>query len=183
LIADAPGRVWHVGTISKTVSPGLRLGWLIPPAAMHAVVLDLKHAADLQASSVSQTAFARLLECTSYDGVVANARSEYAYRAAHCAEAIARHVPLVRFAEPEGGMSLWLETDDRGDDIELLATALAYGVVFDPGSVFRPAPSTRLAMRISFSNTPAWQLEEGARRLGRALEHWRRDHGRLARSA
>jgi 2-aminoadipate transaminase len=175
LLADAPGRVWHVGTISKTISPGLRLGWLIPPTAHHDAVLELKHAADLHASSVSQAAFARLLELTCYDAVIDRARSGYADRAAICADAVARHVPGMRFAEPEGGMSMWLESDDRGDDIELLATALTYGVVFDPGSLFRPEPCEQIAMRVSFSSAPLHELDEGARRLGRALAHWRQD--------
>jgi 2-aminoadipate transaminase len=181
LLADAPGRVWHVGTISKTVSPGLRLGWLIPPADQHEAVLELKHAADLQASSVSQAAFAHLLENSSYDCVIERARREYELRAQVLVTALAKHVDHIHISEPEGGLSVWVETPDAGDDIELLAITLAHGVVFDPGSAFQPDPTDHVAMRISFSSAPIRELEEGACRLGRALSYWRRR--RISRSA
>lgn len=174
LIGDVPDRVWHIGTISKTLCPGLRVGWLVPPASAHAAVVERKQAADLQTASLSQAALVQLLARIDYDLLLDRARRFYAERCAQLVAAIRRHLPEVRFTEPQGGFSLWLETDETGDDVALLEAAIAEGVSFDPGSAFRPVPGDRIAMRLSFSNAPAAKLDEAARRLARALVRWRR---------
>ncbi len=93
--------VWHVGTISKTVAPGLRIGWLVPPAAHYATVLALKQAADLMTSSLAQAVFAHAVVRLDYDALVARARTAYARRAERLACAL--HRERIRFVEPEGG--------------------------------------------------------------------------------
>jgi 2-aminoadipate transaminase len=181
LIAAAPDRVWHVGTVSKTLAPGLRIGWLIPPAQHHEAALELKQAADLQTASLTQVALARFLANNDYDALVARARTHYAERAARLAEALRVHVGLP-FVEPEGGFSIWIETDERAEprseqrcaELALLRAALAEGVMCDPGSAFRPIVSDRLALRVSYSNACSDRLAEGARRLAHALQRWRR---------
>lgn len=174
LLADAPDRVWHVGTISKTIAPGLRVGWLIPPPAEHAAALDLKHAADLQTASISQDALARMLGQLSYDAMLQRARAYYAERAACLVEAVQAHIGGIRFRAPEGGFSIWVETDDEGDELALLVAALDERVTFDPGNAFRPHPSDCVAFRLSYSNQPPAAFPEAARRLDRALARWRR---------
>jgi 2-aminoadipate transaminase len=174
LIADAGDRAWHVGTISKTIAPGLRLGWLVPPRAAHAAALGAKQASDLQSASVCQAALAQLLARFDYDAHLAHVRACYAARAAALADAVRRHAPGLRFREPEGGLSLWAELDEAGDELALLEEALAAGVMVDPGSAFRPAPGAALALRISFSNAPPDLLAQGAARIARALACWRR---------
>jgi 2-aminoadipate transaminase len=171
LAADAPDRTWHVGTISKTLCPGLRVGWLVPPAQRHAAVLARKQAADLQTSGFSQLALARLLDVIDYDATLARARQCYAARAARLYGALRRHAPELRTREPEGGFSVWCETDTRGDDLALLEIALANGVSLDPGHVFRPGDAhAPVAFRLCFSFAPYDQLDEGVRRIARA---WR----------
>lgn len=174
LLAAAPDRVWHVGTISKSLAPGLRVGWLIPPAAAHAAALDLKHAADLQTASLSQAVLARLLDMVDYDAFVAAARAAYAERAAALVAALRRHAPSFEFADPEGGFSIWIETDERGDELALLEAALAEGVMIDPGSEFRPAPSERIAFRLSFSHVAPGELDEAGRRIARMWQRFTR---------
>ena len=169
LIADAPDRVWHIGTVSKTIAPGLRIGWLIPPAAHHAAALDQKAAADLQTSSLTQAALARLVTQLDYDALLARARAAYADRAAAIADALHRAAPALRFRDPEGGFSLWIETDREGDDLALLRRCLDAGVMVDPGSAFRPEPAPTIAIRASYSNAAPTQLAEAARRLARVL--------------
>lgn len=187
LCADAPDRTWHIGTISKTLCPGLRVGWLVPPPGAHQAVLELKHAADLQTASLSQAALARLLGTIDYDDVVARARRFYAERCARLIEALRRYLPEAAFVEPEGGFSIWVETGEGGDDIALLEAAIEEGVVFDPGSAFRPGAGARggdterpLALRLSYSNAAPELYVEGARRLGRALAVHRRRTPRAA---
>lgn len=174
LIADAADRAWHVGTISKTIAPGLRLGWLVPPRAAHEAALAAKQASDLQSASLCQAALAQLLSRFDYDAHLARVRACYAARAAALADACRRHAPGLQFREPEGGLSLWAELDERGDELALLEEALACGVMVDPGSAFRPAPGATLALRLSFSNASPRALEQGALRIARALARWRR---------
>jgi 2-aminoadipate transaminase len=169
LLADADGRVWHVGTISKTLAPGLRLGWLVPPRAHHAAALQCKQAWDLQSSSLCQAGLARLLAIVDYDECVARARACYADRATTLATALRRWLPCASFRDPEGGLSVWVETDDEIADVDFLHAALAEGVMVDGGSLFRPSASPRLAFRVSFSSASPTMLDEGARRLARAL--------------
>lgn len=169
LLADASDRIWHVGTVSKTIAPGLRIGWLIPPASHHAAALDQKAAADLQTSSLTQAALARLVTTIDYEALVARARTAYAERAAAITSELRRAAPSLRFRDPEGGFSIWIETDRQGDDLALLRRCLDAGVMVDPGSAFRPEPSPTIAVRASYSNATPDQLAEAARRLARVL--------------
>lgn len=177
ILADAPDRVWHVGTVSKTIAPGLRVGWLIPPKEHHAAALERKHAADLQTASVSQLALARLFALLDYDAFVKTVRSGYAARAAALSTALHRHAPELPFTDPVGAFSIWIDTGERGgceDEVALLEAALAEGVMVDPGSLFRPTPGETIAMRLCYSNAPVESFDEGVRRLSRALARWRR---------
>ena len=172
LVAIAPEHVWHVGTVSKTLSPGLRVGWLVPPPRHHAAAIAIKQASDLQTASLSQVALVRALGEIDYDAIVSRARREYARRAGALVEAL-RRVPGIGFHEPEGGLSIWVELPDRGDELALARTALAHGVMFDPGCSFRPLPTEQVAVRLSFAAQPPELLVEGARRFARALAAWR----------
>lgn len=169
LVADAPA-TWHVGTISKTIAPGLRIGWLIPPAQHHAEALELKAATDLQTASITQAALGRMLQTLDYDALLARARCEYARRADALVTALHAHVPGVRFAEPEGGFSIWAETDRDTDEVAFLTAALDAGVMVDPGSLFRVDGDGPLAMRLAFSSIAVDKITKGARRLARALK-------------
>ncbi len=178
LLADARDRVWHVGTVSKVLCPGLRIGWLVPPPAARDAVLAAKVAADLQTCGLAQAALVSLLDEFDLDALIARARGTYVVRAAALADALHTHLPFARFSEPEGGFSIWLELDDACDaagERALLAAAIAAGTSFDPGSMFRPSGATSpLALRVSFSHTPPEAFAEGARRLADAVDAWAR---------
>jgi len=173
LLAAARGRVWHVGTVSKTLSPGLRVGWLVAPRDRREEVLERKHAADLQAGSLAQATTAALLDELDYDTHVDRARRGYAARAAVLLAALRRHAPPSwRITTPQGGFSVWVEVDDADgvDEIALLDHAIRHGVSFDPGRLFRPDDAAAgLAFRLSFSSAPPGRLGEGVRRLVAAV--------------
>jgi 2-aminoadipate transaminase len=179
LLADDRAHVWHVGSFSKTLCPGLRVGWLVSPPAWRDRAIELKHATDLQASSLGQTVLELFLERDDFDARLARARRVYRTRAARLLRAVRRHLPGWRCEEPAGGFALFVETDEPGDDLALLEVATRSGVSFDPGRMFRPDDSPApLAMRLCFSYARAADLDEGARRLSRAWDDYRRarDH-------
>jgi 2-aminoadipate transaminase len=173
LLAEAAERVWHIGTVSKTIAPGLRVGWLIPPGRHHTAALDFKHEADLQTASVSQVALARLFDLVDYDALLDKARTTYAARAVALAAALRRHAPDLRFTDPIGAFSIWIETGEQGDEIALLEAALDEGVMFDPGSYFRPTRGGDIALRLCYSNAAIDRFDDGVQRLVRALTRWR----------
>lgn len=174
LLAVAPDRVWHIGTFSKTLCPGLRVGWLVPPAAWRERALELKHATDLQSSSLGQTVLELFLASTDFDARLGRARSFYWRRAARLQRAVRRLLPGWHADEPEGGFALFLEADEPGDDALLLEIATALGVSFDPGRSFRPDEAAApLALRLCFSFARSSDLDEGVRRLARAWDVYR----------
>jgi 2-aminoadipate transaminase len=180
LVAVDRVHVWHVGSFSKTLCPGLRVGWLVPPPAWRDRAVELKHASDLQASSLGQTVLELFLDHDDFDARMARARRFYASRARRLVGAVRRHLPGWRCAEPDGGFALWLESDEPGDDLSFLELATQHGVSFDPGRMFRPDNSmTPLALRICFSYVRAADLEAGVRRLAAAWDEYRRHRVRI----
>lgn len=179
LLAARRARVWHVGSFSKTLCPGLRVGWLIPPQAWRDRALEMKHATDLQASSLGQTVLELFLEQDDFEARLARARAFYQARAARLVRAVRRHLPAWRCEEPEGGFALFIESAETGDDRVLLEVATRHGVSFDPGRMFRPDnAASPLALRLCFSYVRARDLDDGVRRLAQAWDQFRRDRDR-----
>ncbi|MBS1150602.1 MAG: hypothetical protein H6Q89_2300 [Myxococcaceae bacterium] len=178
LLADAPDRVYFIGTFSKILCPGLRVGWLIAPAAVRAQVLAVKARRDLQGGGLSQAVVERLLDSPEFEPRLEKLRAHYQDRCDRLLSSLV-HLPGVRFQTPQGGFSVWLETDLPGSDASWLYTALENGVAFEPGQFFQadPQPDQPLAMRLSFSSVPIEQLEAGVARLDRVL---RRSRSRAA---
>ncbi|WP_437927716.1 PLP-dependent aminotransferase family protein [Sorangium sp. So ce291] len=169
LLAEAPDRVFHVGTFSKTLCPGLRVGWLVPPRALRADILKLKQAEDLQAASLPQAILEDYLRNEDFDQRLVRLREFYARRAARMEQALRRHLPGWRFEPPAGGFAIWAEPDAQPNEAFFLAAAIEHGVAFDPGSQFRANGAVSpFALRLCFSSVSRdEELDEGVRRLAR----------------
>ena len=156
-----------LGSFSKTLSPGLRVGWVHGPAWLTPILTRLKQAADLHTNGLGQRVVATLVEQPGWlDAAIAQRRALYGRRAGAAVAALARHLPDLVVPRPRGGMFLWL---DLGSDTDvLLGAALAEGVAFVPGSAFdhRLRPSTH--GRLCYATLDAPELEEAARRLAAA---------------
>jgi 2-aminoadipate transaminase len=175
LLGEAPDRTFHVGTFSKTLCPGFRIGWLVPPREYRDEILTLKSAADLQANSLGQAILTEMIKTWDYDAHLTRARRLYGRRAAALCGAVRHFLPAFRTSEPEGGFSIFVETDRDGDDASFLEVAIAHGVAFDPGRSFRVAPGgAAISLRLCHSNLRISAIEEAVRRLAAAWKAYLR---------
>ena len=147
---------------------------LIAPVAMRAKVLAVKAKRDLQACGLSQAVVERLLGSPEFEPRLEKLRAHYRQRCERLLSSLV-HIPGIRFTMPNGGFSVWIETDLAGSDASWLYTALENGVAFDPGGLFRtnPDPHQPLALRVSFSSVPMDQIEAGVARLDKVLRSTR----------
>lgn len=184
LLADARDRTFHVGTVSKTLCPGLRVGWLVPPRRDLDAAIAAKRDLDLQAPSLAQAILEEYLAHEDFDARLVRARRFYRRRAERFVRALRRAFPGFRIEEPEGGFCVWVETDEAGDDTALLSLATDLGVSFDPGRLFRhDERSSPIAMRLCYSATPIPELELAVQRLERAFRAFRGARRRRATRA
>jgi 2-aminoadipate transaminase len=165
------GAVIHLGTFSKTLAPGLRLGWLVAPAEVIERVVRLKQAADLHTSSLTQMIAYEAARGAFPDRHVGRIRKVYSVRRDAMLSALARHMPAgVRWTRPQGGLFLWVTLPAGLDSALLLEEALQQErVAFIPGDAFHPNGGGRETLRLSFSYSDPGLIEEGVARLGRLL--------------
>ena len=168
---DEEGLVIYLSTFSKTLSPGMRIGWVTASSELiHALVIA-KQAADLHTSTIEQRAAARLLETFDYEGHIAELNRVYGSRCLSMLEALEAHFPGgMRWTRPEGGLFLWVELPEGVRAGALLEEALRRKVAFVPGGPFFVKAPPRDFIRLNFSNQSPEMIEEGIRRLGRAIE-------------
>lgn len=169
LAATAPERVFHVGTFSKTLCPGLRLGWLVAPESFQRAALEAKQARDLQSSGLGQAVVEAYLRGPHYDDLKQRLRRRYHRRARLMARALRRHLPTFHFEMPQGGFSIWLQSDHELNEERLLEIGVEEGVSFDLGSSFRRETCHRVALRLSYSRSDDSQIVAGVHRLARAV--------------
>jgi 2-aminoadipate transaminase len=141
----------------------------VPPCAYRERVLRLKADADLQANSLSQAILTETLRTWDYGAHLERVRREYARRAERLFRAVRARFPGFTVSAPDGGFSLFVETDAAGDDTRLLELALREGVSFDPGRLFQRSGAARaLSFRLCHSNLGVGAIDEAVKRLARA---------------
>ncbi|MFI6305454.1 PLP-dependent aminotransferase family protein [Amycolatopsis thailandensis] len=167
---ELAGRAVNLGSFSKVIAPGMRLGWLRAPSELLRRVAILKQATDLHTSTVDQAAAAEYLAAADLDAHVRTLRATYsARRDAMLAELPAITPPGTTWTDPDGGMFVWVTLPGGANTDLLLPEALRHDVAFVPGSAFLVGEPDRSALRLSFATHAPETIAEGLRRLGKAL--------------
>ncbi|MDQ3693507.1 MAG: PLP-dependent aminotransferase family protein [Chloroflexota bacterium] len=163
--------VIYLGTFSKTIAPGLRVGWVAAPEHLLELFRMAKEGTDIHtARIVTRTVFHAAEGFL--DDHVAGLRAVYRARREVLLETLATEMPAgIRWSKPDGGFFVWVELPETINASELLPMAAANGVIFLPGSGFYPNPATggSHALRLNFSALPEDRIREGIRRLAAVI--------------
>ena len=168
---DEEGLVIYLSTFSKTLSPGMRIGWAHASEDVFGALVRAKQAADLHTNTIQQRAAARLLASFDFDAHVERIKTVYGERRDVMLSALGEYFPAeARWTRPDGGLFLWAELPPSVSAEELFEEALGARVAFVPGAPFFAASPRRNFMRLNFSNSRPEAIEEGVRRLGNLLK-------------
>jgi len=175
---DRFGRVIYVGTFSNSIAPGLRIGYIVGPAAL---VAELRHVRRLilrHPPANNQRTLALFLAGGHYDGLLARLNRVYRGRREALADALDAHLPSWTRKPTHGGVSFWLSAPEHVDTGELALQALERGVIMDPGALryFEPDPPRRHA-RLGFSAIDESRIEPGIRVLAELFRRYRPGRG------
>ena len=163
-------RTLYCGSFSKTLAPGLRVGWICGAKSVISRLVLMKQAADLHSSTINQMAITEVAE-TMFEEQVAKIRAAYMARRDHMLAALTKHMPKgIQWPKPEGGMFVWLTLPDHLDGAELLARSIeTQRVAFVPGRAFFADGSGANTLRLSFSRADEAMIDTGISRLGKLL--------------
>ncbi|MFN4168039.1 MAG: PLP-dependent aminotransferase family protein [Pannonibacter phragmitetus] len=163
-------RTIYCGSFSKTLSPGLRVGWICAAAPVISRLVLMKQAADLNTSTINQMVLADVAE-RYFDTQVATIRKAYQARRDCMLDALSRHMPEgCSWSRPDGGMFVWVTLPEGLDGAGLLARSLeTVKVAFVPGKAFFADGSGANTLRLSFSSSNEAMIEEGISRLGKLI--------------
>ncbi len=178
LSASVPGsREWlvHCGSLSKVLSPGLRVGWMVGPAELLAKATMCKQFSDAHTSTFAQATAAHYLKSGRMQGTLERVRKVYAERAHAMGEALRREMGgAIDFVQPAGGLFVWARlTGQNGqlaDGAELAKRAIENNVAFVPGAPFYANNPDLSTLRLSFATVGVDKIEEGIQRLGASLQ-------------
>jgi 2-aminoadipate transaminase len=164
------GGVLYLGTLSKTLAPGLRLGWVVAPAEVARKLAMMKQGTDLHTSTFAQMVAYEVARGGFLDRHVRLIRRVYGERRNAMLSALERFFPPgVQWTRPQGGLFLWVTLPAGLDAAEVLKDAIAEKVAFVPGASFFPLGGGRETLRLNFSYPDPQTIEEGIRRLGTVL--------------
>jgi len=163
-------RTIYCGSFSKTLAPGLRVGYVVASQSVIRKLVLMKQAADLHSSTINQIAIHRVAS-TGFDSQVAKLHSVYKHRRDKMLEALAKYMPEgTDWTKPEGGMFIWVTLPKGMDGAALLAASIeSEKVAFVPGKAFFADGTGANTLRLSYSCANDEMIDEGIMRLGRLI--------------
>ncbi|MCX7771851.1 MAG: PLP-dependent aminotransferase family protein [Clostridia bacterium] len=171
---DKSGLVIYLGTFSKTLCPGMRIGWIAASAPIMEKLVLVKQGADLHTSTTSQMQIDLFLERYDLDSHIEVIRREYKKRRDTLLGAMERYFNTdISFTRPMGGLFTWAQLPEGMDSRLILAKAIEQNVAFVPGGSFFPCNPRHNTMRLNFSNMPEDRIVEGIERLSKVLRQMR----------
>jgi 2-aminoadipate transaminase len=175
LRADHPSVV-YLGTFSKTLAPGLRVGWMVAPPELLDLLLMAKEGTDIHSNRIA-TRTVYYAADGFIDDHVAELRGFYAERRDALHGGLTLSMPTeIEWTVPGGGFFIWLRLPTGVSANEMLVTAARHDVAYLPGSWFYPLGDVQSnGLRLSFSSLSIDRLKEGARRLGAAAHDFMRN--------
>jgi len=177
LSASVPGSrelLAHCGSLSKVLSPGLRVGWMIAPTELLAKATMCKQFSDAHTSTFAQATAAQYLRAGRMPATLAKVRAVYAERAQAMGDALRSDLgEAIEFVQPQGGLFVWARLTGAGGKVAdgnvLAKRAIEKGVAFVPGSPFFCANPDHATLRLSFATADVAKIREGVARLAQAL--------------
>jgi 2-aminoadipate transaminase len=181
---DRSNLVIHIDSFAKVAFPGLRVGWIVAPAAAIERLRLVKQMTDLHTDQLAQATLAEFLKRGLFQKHLAKMRKVYASRLRALDEALRKHMPEgTRWTSPEGGMCLWLELPPGFDASELMIHAKERGVLFAPGRYFYVQAPLPNALRLGFASLNEKQIARGVNILADLLRVEMRKRQRGTRRA
>lgn len=177
LSAQVPGSrelLVHCGSLSKVLSPGLRVGWMIAPPELLVKATMCKQFSDAHTSTFAQATAAQYLKAGRMPATLARVRAVYAERAQAMGDALRKELgDAIAFVQPQGGLFVWARLTGAGGKVAdgnvFAKRAIEKGVAFVPGAPFFCAQPDSATLRLSFATADADKIREGVARLARAL--------------
>ena len=165
-----PEGVIYLGSFSKVLTPGFRLGYLVAPPALYPKLLQAKQAADLHTPGFNQRVVYEVIKNGFLDQHVPTIRARYQAQCNAMADALALHLPPgCEWQKPVGGMFFWLRLPAGSDALALLPQAVADGIAYVPGSAFYAHAADPRTLRLSFVTLAPADIADGVATLGRVL--------------
>jgi GntR family transcriptional regulator/MocR family aminotransferase len=169
LQASAPDRIAYAGSTSKTLAPGMRLGWLVPPRWLHADLVAAKHRSDLGSPALPQLVLAQLITSGDLERHIRMVRKRQRTRRNALLAALHEYLPQARIQGIAAGLHLLVTFPDlagQPDDVALASRIEATGVLVHPLSMHRVAPGPP-GLVLGYAAHPPGQLREAAQRIAR----------------
>ena len=167
---DTAGRVLYLGSLSKTLAHGLRLGYLVAPAPVVRELRAMRRLMMRHVATNNQQAAASFIAHGFHEAYVRRLNLAYRERARVLTAALAQHAPQLQTSAARGGSALWVQGPQGLDTSALAERLLSQGVVVEPGSVFHANPPAACnAMRIGYSSIAVDRIDEGVRIIAREL--------------
>lgn len=159
------------GSFSKIISPGMRMGWIVAPENVMEKLILAKQASDLHSNYFTQRVIYQYLMDNNVDKHIEKIRKMYRSQRNVMVEMIEEYFPeSVNYTKPEGGMFLWVTLPEGLSSMELFDIAIRENVAFVPGNAFFADGSGDNTLRLNFSNSSADKIDEGIKRLGKAIK-------------